>query len=337
MAHEKRITWLGGLVAVVLAVGWFYVYVVRGGQIFTHKTRIAVLTKDSPFFNQVAEGINGAVAKYFPTGCELRFFYGKGTDKILYQTMIEEAFMDKPDLIIPIGVSFSQLCVATAQKRKLAIPIVFAGPGEPLELGLISSLNIRPEPVTGVSLSAINYLEPAKLLLACKPLLKNILIPYFPGASAGMLEKVAQDLQLFFAEYGVSATVLPIYVAGEAKEMIMPFISKVDTIMCLEGDTISEVNDLLTKLCNQYHVTLFAKDLECVQGGAALGFGVQASAIGEKVMEYASCILNGKKAPGALPVYFVDGIRKLALNKQGASLQGVIVDQRLLSLVDEVY
>ncbi len=270
---------------------------------FTHsKPRIAVLTKDSPFFNQVCNGIEASAADYFKNGCEIRYFYVKGMDKIIYQTMAEEAFMSKPDLIVPVGVTFSQACVSISRRRRAAVPVIFAGPGEPVEQGLVSSLGVRPEAVTGVSLAPVDYLEPARLLLAAKPTAKNILIPYFHTASAGILEAVSNKLKDYFNEHGVFAIPLPLRDISEAKERIIPFMDRVDTVMCLAGDAIADVNDVLVKLCSQYGVTLFAKDVECVRGGAALGYGVEASLIGKKVMQLADSILRQKIHAGIIPV-----------------------------------
>ncbi len=305
---------------------------------FTHsKPRIAVLTKDSPFFNQVCNGIEASAADYFKNGCEIRYFYGKGTDKVIYQTMVEEAFMSKPDLIVPVGVSFAQLCVAAACKRCTAIPVVFAGPGEPVEQGLVSSLGARQEAITGISLTPVDYFEPARLLLAAKPTVKNILIPYFHAASAGILEGVSIKLKDFFSQQGVFAIPLPLRDINEAKELIAPFMSRVDTIMCLTGDTIAEANDVLVKLCNQHSVTLFAKDIECVRDGAALGYGVEASLIGRKVMQLADSVLNKKIYPGSIPIQFVDGDRMLVLNREAAALQRITITPELLALAREVF
>jgi ABC-type uncharacterized transport system substrate-binding protein len=321
----------------VLVAGFFYM---RQSGFFTsvRTYTVAVLTFDAPFFAQVTEGIELLKPK---SGSNIAYkfiyFHGINMDKIALQAIVDEVFMSKPDVIISIGVTFSQLCVKTARKRGYKTPIVFAGPGKPLEQELVTALDSREEFVTGVALSPIDCIKQGELLLKCKPTLKSVVIPFNPTCSGGMLEQMARSLGAFLESHGIIVYILPIYQVNDTKSVLAPFMSKVDTVICLEGDTIDDVNTLLVKMCTQHNVTLFAKDLECVPAGAALGYGVYAVQIGAAAMKYADLILTQNIHPGTLPVLFIDKVRKLALNTNTAPSQGMVITPGLLRLADQLY
>jgi ABC-type uncharacterized transport system substrate-binding protein len=323
-------------ILLVLVAGFFYL---RQAGFFApvRKCVIAVLTFDAPFFNQVTEGIELLKPKDGNVVYRFNYFHGLSMDKIALQGIVDEMFMSKPDLIIPIGVTFAQLCVKMAKKRGYTTPIVFAGPGKPLEQELVTSLESRSEPVTGIALAPIDCLKQGELLLKCKPTLKSAVIPFNPTCSGGILESMARELGAFLESHGVTVYILPIYQVSDTKSVLAPFMSRVDTVICLEGDTIDDVNTLLVKMCTQHNVTLFAKDLECVADGAALGYGVYAVQIGAAAMKYAITILTQDAHPGSLPVMFIDKVRKLGLNTSTAPSQGIVINPTLLRLADRLY
>jgi ABC-type uncharacterized transport system substrate-binding protein len=323
-------------IILVLTVGFFYLR--QSGFFSSVRTyTIAVLTFDAPFFNQVTEGIELLKPKDGTVKYKFTYFHGMSMDKLALQAIVDEMFMAQPDLVIPIGVTFSQLCINIAQKRGHKIPIVFAGPGKPIEQDLVTSLDSRQDPITGIALSHIDCLKQGELLLKCKPTLKSAVIPFNPTCSGGILEPMARELGAFLESHGVTVYILPIYQVSDTKSVLAPFMSRVDTVICLEGDTIDDVNTLLVKMCTQHNVTLFAKDLECVAAGAALGYGVYAVQIGAAAMKYADMILTQNIHPGTLPVMFIDKVRKLALNTSTAPSQGIVITPALLRLADRLY
>ena len=87
--------------------------------------KVAILTKNGPFFEKVHHGILHKKNQYNKATFDLKFFYTEGMNRTLCKAMIEQALEEKPDLIITIGVTFSQLCKNTLEKRKINIPMVF--------------------------------------------------------------------------------------------------------------------------------------------------------------------------------------------------------------------
>ncbi len=322
--------------SVVLCAGF---YITKKNYFFlnNHVYKVALLTRNASFAQQVTEGIMSEIAKHPEIKLDIRSFYAPARDALSQQGLAEEALAENPDIILSLGLAFTQVGINAWRKRKSTVPFVFAGAGDPVQQGLVSSITSRSEPLTGVLIARIDYREPIELLLKCKPGVRNVLIPHFPSALMGMIEHAAIDVKKQFNDRGINVYLVPLDVRCDVVSMIAPFMNKVDTVMCLEGDRLDDYNALLVKLCNAHHVTLYAKEIESVRDGAALGFGTYAKSIGELMMQYAYKILTHEVNAGDLPICSLDGARILVLNKDAAVRQDLAVTDELLSLVDRVY
>jgi len=296
---------------------------------------IVVITKDSPFFNQVFEGIMAYHSQ--DPRCRLSTHELSGTaDKIVMQQLVESALNDDPDLVIPIGVTISQLCVNAVARRKKKMSVVFVGPGTPVEQGIVTALEKRPEPVTGVSLASIDPCEPGRQLLRYKPSARSILIPFCPHAGAGVVEKTAVETAKYLEVHGCRVKLLPWYDLSEVHEKIKSSMAQVDTILCLESCWIAEANAVLVKLCNQGQVTLFAGDAQSVLvDGAVLGYGAFVQGLGAEAMKMAYQILLNGVYPGDIAVQAVDELRRPIINVEAAQWQGLPLTDEILRLVEE--
>ncbi len=313
---------------VLLIAGYLAIH----GRWILREPYVIVITKDSPFFNGVCEGVKSMQAQQ--RGCKVTFKYVPGcADSATIQQIIEEVINEHPDLIMPVGVTLSQLCVNLVSKRQLNIPIVFAGPGDPLNQGLVSALDGRAEAVTGVSLVPLDYNKPPEMLLRCRPLAKNVLLPYFPNAAGGLVERSAELVTQYLIGRGCKVMALPLYSLSDAQEKLKGCFGEADVVMYLEGCFLSDSYTLLTKQCDQYKIPLFAGDIQAVIGGAAFGYGVFAQSIGEVAMRMSYDILVHRKKTGDIPVKFMHESRKVALNLDAAEKQGLAITPELLAWV----
>ncbi len=299
--------------------------------------QIALLTRDATWANQVTEGISSAIEKCSVAEFKIKPFYAPGRDQLLLHNLVEEAVLSKPDLILSIGIIWTQIAVNVLKKRQYTVPLVFGAAGNPVTQGLVSAVDSRLEEVTGVLLGSEDNHIPVHLLIQSKPTLKKVLIPYFPTALSGDLERQAKEVRTLFAQYHIKAYLLPLENRSDVLALVAPFMKTVDTIMLLQGDTTGDYNSLLIKFCEQHGITFFGNELEAVQSGAALGFGFHSKNIGEMMFEYALKILTGKIKASELPVRTVDSMRFFALNKDAAVRQDLTVTDQLLALVDRVY
>lgn len=324
---------------VILLVIVLGLSVIRKLNFYGHNRtyKIALLTRNASFAQQVTEGIMTEVEAHPEIKYDIRSFYAPGRDALSQQSLAEEAIADNPDIILSLGVAFIQVALNAMNKRKSTAPFIFAGSGDPVTQGLVTSVGPRTEQITGVLIGRVDYNEPINLLLKCKPTVKNVLIPHFPASLLGMVEQAAIDVKELCKKRGVNVYLVPLDVRSDIAAMIAPFMNKVDTVMCIEGDRIDDYNALLVKLCESHGVTLFAKEIESVRDGAALGFGTYAKSIGVMMMQYARKVLTGQAKASQLPVCSLDGARILVLNKAAAAKQDLPITQELLSLVDRVY
>jgi len=327
---------LGAWLSILTALLLVFLFVVQVRKV--RKTfNIAVLGRNAPFAEQVFDGIREGFALHPEADFDVRFFCANALDKVQMQGIVEEVLSADFDAVMTAGMAFTFACLNTMKKRNLHIPLVYGGSGDPITQGVVSDLLHRPEAVTGVSIHRIDYREPVDLIIKCKPTLRSILIPHFPVAFGGEIEKSAQLVGALFKERGVKAYLLPLQHLGEVGPRVAGLLDMVDTVMCLEGDRIDEANALLVKLCNKRGITLFAKEIESVKEGAAIGFATYAKSLGEMMVEQLCDFLLKGVSLGDMPIHFVNGGRVLVINKRAAKRQGLELTPTVLSMASQVY
>lgn len=103
-------------------------------------------------------------------------------------------------------------------------------------------------------------------------------------------------------------------------------------ILVLKDNTVVSAIDSLIKLCNQYGITLLATDLDSVDKGAALAFGVKEYDYGVDAAKKAQLILEENKHPSDVPSTPAQN-HKIKLNTQVMHKQGLSLSKITLFLM----
>jgi len=299
--------------------------------------KVTVLGREVFFAMQVICGIKKQLLSSTYSHFSVHFCLVSSLEGGLMPRAAREILSSNQHLIVTVGTGATRAILQAGQECGLNAPVVYVGTGDPVATGLVSTLEKRPESVTGFTIKRIVYENPVELLLKAMPGLKQVLIPYFPASLGGGIGSSASHVQRLFAQNGVKAHLVPLSTAREIEQKITPLIDEVDALMCLAGDRIDEVYSQLIELCNKHKCVLFAKDIEAVKQGAALGYGSTVEGLGVSLMEYAHKILVDGVEAGELPVQFVEGNRIFVVNKTAAAKQGLEVTPELLALADQMY
>src|ERR1051325_2270116 len=206
--------------------------------------------------------------------------------------------------------------VTAAKAATMTIPIVFAAGGDPVQLGLVASLNRPGGNVTGVT--TLNAELGPKRLELVRELVKATSIAALVNSTATMTKTLARELRDAAAALG-----LPVVAHLRAGALLIVtdpfFVSRSEQLAALA---------LRHALPTIHFTREFAVDGGLMSYGTSLPDAYRLAGI------YVGRILNGEK-PADLPVQQSTKL-ELVINLKTAKALGLTVPQSLLARADEV-
>jgi putative ABC transport system substrate-binding protein len=230
------------------------------------------------------------------------------------------------------GSTQSALAAKTATQT---IPIVFLLGTDPVEIGLVTSLNRPGGNITGIStlnvdvvakrLELLHELVPAALSIAY---LRNPTNPVFSSAETKAVQTAAQVL-------GVNLIILN---ASRQEEILAAFATLVQQRvggLLTGGEPLFFTHiDLLVLLAARHAIPTISHYREFVTAGGLIGYGPSLPSAYRQVGVYTGRILKGEK-PADLPVQRASKI-EFVINLKAARVIGLDVPPSLLARADEV-
>ena len=111
------------------------------------------------------------------------FTAASASDQLLLSACCNTALDSYADILICIGKMSAQTLIKLSQKRNALKPILFLGVSDPVDLGLIDTVDRPGGNATGIYHDVVGQIvSPVDLLHLVKPGLKNILLPYAMNA-----------------------------------------------------------------------------------------------------------------------------------------------------------
>lgn len=290
-----------------------------------------------PSLTKIVDGFKTTLAEH---GISAHFKeYNANGSKTLMRAQAEEIVSHSPDLVFTIGTSASSMIYQLVTKEQRTIPLIFSAVSDPVELGLVKSLEKPGSIATGIS-DVTNH-EPAQVeaFLTIKPTVQHIVLVYDPSQSL-TLDQERATFEKLFAVHGVK--VHPLIVEHHNQvlskttavlEQILPKTTAANTaVMILTDHTTVSAVDSLIKLCNNTGVTLFTSELESVDKGAALAFGIEQYQYGAQAAKQAHQILVQQEPASTIPVIPLHDF-KVKVNRAAAQKQQLVIDPELLFLM----
>ena len=230
-------------------------------------------------------------------------------------------------VIAAIGIRPMQAVKAATQ----TIPIVFSMVGDPVELGVVPSLNRPSGNLTGVT-TLSSELAAKRLELLHKLVPAADPIAYLFGADLGSLQTDLGSLQAAARVLGVR--LLPLAAATES-EIAAAFATIVEQRAgALVTSSTPFEYDQIISFAGRYAIpTMFLGRFQVERGGLA-SYGVPTSDLLRQVGVYTGRILKGEK-PADLPVVQPTKF-ELVINLKTAKAIGLTIPETLLAIADEV-
>jgi putative ABC transport system substrate-binding protein len=234
-------------------------------------------------------------------------------------------------VIAATGVSLSALA---AKAATATIPIVFSLGGDPVRLGLVSSLNKPGGNVTGVTY-LVNELGAKRLQLfrSLVPQAANVAVlinPRNPNAEA--------DLEATRAAAHALGLTLIVSQASTETEIDAAFASfldrRPDALFVSADRFFADRGRQLASLATRHSMPLSVASRSAVTAGALMMYGDDRSQSLRQFGAYAGRVLKGDK-PADLPVIQPSKF-DFAINLKTAKALGLTVPEQLLATADEV-
>lgn len=233
--------------------------------------------------------------------------------------------------LIATGSTAAALAVKAATAT---IPVVFSTGADPVEVGLVASMNRPGGNLTGVSF-LVNKLVPKRLAL---------LSTLTPGASPiGILvdpanpntEADTKDAQS--AAHAIGRTLLVVK-SGTEREVALAFAvlvqQRVSALFVGAHANLTNWRDEIIAQAARHKITASYPSREYVAAGGLMSYGPDQNDVYRQVGIYAGRILRGEK-PAELPVMQSTKF-DFVLNLKTAKALGLSIPPTLLALTDEV-
>ncbi len=227
---------------------------------------------------------------------------------------------------------------ALAAKASTAtIPVVFLVAGDPVEIGLVASLNRPASNVTGATFY-VGQLTSRQMavLRELLPTATNIGVLVNPNAPAANLEPQLRDLRTAANVLGVRLSIVNAATERDAEAAFATLASaRVDALFITSDGIFSQqLREPLVALAARFRLPTMYGHREYVAAGGLICYTSSVFDAGRQAGAYAGRILKGEK-PTELPVTQPTKF-ELMINLKTAKAIGLEVPARLLALADEV-
>jgi putative ABC transport system substrate-binding protein len=237
----------------------------------------------------------------------------------------------KVDAIVAVGGPGPALA---AKRATATIPIVFAGVGDPLVLGLVASLARPGGNLTGFSVTTTELMPKRfELLFDLVPRARVIALLINPKNEfsqtwIGSVQEAAR----------AKGVELPILKAATETEIDAAFatfaVRHADALLLGADPFLSSRRAQIVALASRHAIPVLDQSREFAEGGGLISYGAGIVATGRQVGVYTGRILKGEK-PADLPVQQPTKF-ELVINLKTAKALGLTVPQSLLARADEV-
>jgi putative tryptophan/tyrosine transport system substrate-binding protein len=236
----------------------------------------------------------------------------------------------------PLSVIVTPGTTAAAQAAKAAtatIPIVFGVGGDPVQLGLVASLNRPGGNATGVNFFNIELVaKRMQLLRELVPAAKRLAVLINPADRSN--ESALRDVETAAIAQQVLA-----FEAATSREIDAAFESlareKVDALFVAGSAFFAARRVQLTILAASYAVPATYSQRNFVEAGGLMSYETPLADTFRQVGLYAAHVLKGAK-PTDLPVVQAPTKFELLINLKTAKALGLEVPPTLLARTDEV-
>ena len=222
-----------------------------------------------------------------------------------------------------------------AMRATSTTPIVFATATEPVESGLVKSINRPDGNVTGNTYIATELAgKRLELLRELVPSVKRVAILLNPN-NPNIFASLRRDLTVATRSLKLEAQEFSASTLGEVDAAFAALVSwRADVLFVAPDAFFSSQRAQLVKLASDYRIPTSYSQHEFVEAGGLMRYGAHTADGFRQAGVYVGRILKGAK-PSELPVLLPTRF-ELAINLKTAKALGIDVPPTLLAIADEV-
>ena len=235
---------------------------------------------------------------------------------------------DDLDLVHSIATPTSQAIVKVITKT----PVVYSSVTDPVDAGLVKTMDAAGGNVTGVS-DAWPYERQVKLHHEMVPTAKKWGTIYNAGDANSV--KSITWARAAMKKYGLEYIEVTVSTSAEVHMAAQSLIDRVDAIFIISDNTVVSAFESLVKVCNDKKKPLFGGGTESVPRGAVAALGFDYFQVGYTAGQKAVEILKNGKKPGDIPSSLTKELR-LVINLKAAKAQGLKLDEKFIEMAQEV-
>jgi putative tryptophan/tyrosine transport system substrate-binding protein len=233
-----------------------------------------------------------------------------------------------------IATAGSTPAALAAKAATTTIPVVFGAGADPVELGLVPSLNRPGGNVTGVT--SLNAEVAAKRLGLFRELVPQA-ARYFAlvNPTSALAELFIKDLRAGAATVGIHVDILRASTDGEIEAAFASLAQQTGNAMVFGPDAFFFIRRAKIAALMAHHAIPSVHDArDYVEAGALMSYGADFLSVMQLAGGYTGRVLKGEK-PADLPVMLSTKF-ELVLNLKTAKTLGLAIPDRVLALADEV-
>jgi putative ABC transport system substrate-binding protein len=223
-----------------------------------------------------------------------------------------------------------------AKKATATIPIVFSIGSDPVQAGLVASLNRPGGNVTGMAYLVVELAaKRLELLHEIAPAAKSIGYLYNPNYSAAVEERSIQALETAAGTLGLRLVTAKATTASEIEGAFAMLVREGIGGVLIGGTAplLFQSNQVVALAAHHVLPAMYAYR-EIVEAGGLISYGGSAVDANRLAGTYVGRILKGEN-PADLPVQQVTRI-EMVLNLKTAKALGITVPPTMLAIADEV-
>ena len=259
----------------------------------------------------------------------IEFFWANGKYDLL-PALVEKAIESRPSLFV-VGTPVATKALVSKVRD---VPIVFVMGSDPVHDGIVASVNVPGQNVTGATFYS-NFLTQKRISLFSNLLLGTNRIAVLTNPDNLNSERQSEDAIKAASELGIRLIIFRARSRSEIKQAIISISTDAISGLLILSDAFLDGNssEIATMAIEHRIATCFAFR-EPVRRGGLISYGSSPADAAKKAGEYAALILKGAN-PATLPVQFPDRF-ELTINSRTARLLDIVISPAVLTLADEV-
>jgi len=243
------------------------------------------------------------------------------------QAIAQKFAADKVDLVHAIATPTAQ----AACKVIKDIPVVYSSVTDPVDAGLVKTMDAAGGNVTGVS-DAWPIQRQIDLYAQIVPDAKKWGTIYNAG-DANSVQSINWT-RAAVKKHGLELIEVTISNSAEVYTAAQSLVGRVDAIYITSDNMVASALGSVTKVCNANRIPFFVGNTDQVPLGAIAALGFNYFEVGYTAGKKAAMVLKGK-SPGAIPSGLAENL-VLHLSVKNAKKQGVMIKQSIIDRADKL-